>query len=76
MSSNSDIISTKLVKLKIQAEAADVKEFKKRFSKVLEELDCGILINKPLYRNGNTNFFRSYIELGMNRRKTNGEEKG
>lgn len=75
MTSNSDIISTKLVKLKIQAEAADVKEFKNRLSKLLEELDCGILINKPLYQNRNSNFFRSYIELGMNRRKTNGKEK-
>lgn len=73
MTSNSDIVSTKLVKLKIQAEASDVKEFKKRLSKVLEELDCGILINKPLYQNRNSNVYRSYLELGMNRRKDNGE---
>ncbi len=69
----SNVISTKLVKLKIQAEAKDVKEFKNRLTNVLKDLDCSVLVNKPLYQNRNTNIFRSYIELGMTRRKDNGE---
>lgn len=73
MSNSSDLISTTLIKLKIQGKESDIKEFRKRFKKQLEEMDCQVLDEKPFYRNRNSEFFRTYTFIGMHRRKNNGE---
>lgn len=73
LTNNSDLISTTLIKLKIQGKESDIQEFKKRFKKQLDRMDCQVLDEKPSYRNRDSEFFRTYTFIGMNRRKRNGE---
>jgi len=73
LANNSDLISTTLIKLKIQGSESDIIEFRKRFKKQLDEMDCQVLHEKPSYRNRNTDIFRTYTFIGMNRRKDNGK---
>lgn len=75
LSNNSDLISTTLIKLKIQGKESDIQEFKKRFKKQLKEMDCQVLDEMPSYRNRNSNYFRTYASIGMHRRKNNGDNR-
>lgn len=73
LTNNSDLISTTLIKLKIQGKESDIVEFRKRFKEQLEEMDCQVLDEKPSYRNRDSEYFRTYTFIGMHRRKNNGK---
>jgi hypothetical protein len=70
---NSDLISTELVKVKIQAKYQNIEEFKNRLRPFLEEMDCMILNESGNKQNHNSSFYRNYVNIGLNRRKDNGE---
>ncbi len=70
----SDLHSTEYIKLKIQGKRKSVLEFKKRIEEVLTDLDCQIMDETPILQNRNkSQFFRGFVFIGMNRRKSNGE---
>lgn len=75
MTQQSDLLSTELVKLKIQAKYPNIEEFKKRLKPLLKDMDCMLLNESGNKRNRESNFFRNYLDIGLNRRKDNGKEK-
>lgn len=75
MTQKSDLLSTELVKLKIQGKYPNIEEFKKRLKPFLKDMDCMVLNESGNKRNRESNFFRNYLDIGLNRRKDNGEEK-
>lgn len=75
MAQKSDLISTELVKIKIQGKYPNIEEFKNRLRPLLKEMDCMVLNESGNKRNRDSNFFRNYLDIGLNRRKDNGKEK-
>ncbi len=75
MTQKSDLLSTELVKLKIQGKYLNIEEFKKRLKPLLKDMDCMVLTESGNKRNRDTNFFRNYLDIGLNRRKDNGKEE-
>jgi hypothetical protein len=75
MTQTSDLISTELVKIKIQGKYPNIEEFKKRLKPFLAEMDCMLLNESGNKRNRDSNFFRNYVDIGLNRRKDNGKEE-
>jgi hypothetical protein len=71
----SDVLSTALIKLKIQGKKADIQEFQKRLENAFPELDCQKLEETQMYQNnkGYGIFWRKYVRLGMIKR--DGHEK-
>lgn len=70
--SKSNLASTELIKLKIQGKRRDILEFEERFAGVLDKLDCQIFDKTPPQRNRQSEYFRKFVFIGMNRRKNNG----
>jgi len=77
-----DLHSVELVKIKIQGKKSHLKEFKQRLTDNLDELDCQLLNETPIFpnmknvrENHNPLIWRQYIFLGLNRRETNAKEK-
>lgn len=75
MTQKSDLLSTELVKIKIQGKYPNIEEFKKRLKPLLKDMDCMVLNESGNKRNRDSNFFRNYLDIGLNRRKDNGKEK-
>ena len=67
------VYSTNLIKLKIQGKRRDILEFESRFSGIAKDIDCQIMDQTPPQRNRDSQYFRKFIFVGMNRRKANGE---
>jgi len=75
MTPKSDLISTELVKIKIQGKYPNIEEFKKRLKPFLAKMDCQILDESGNKRNRESNFFRNYVNIGLNWRKDNGRKE-
>ncbi len=74
MNQESEIISTELVKIKVQATFEDIEEFKNRLKPFLPKMDCFLIDESPSLKNARTRYYRNYLRIGLNRRvKDNGE---
>lgn len=73
----SDIMTTALIKLKIQGKKVDITEFQTRLEKVFPELDCQKLEETQMYQNnkGHGVFWRKYVQLGMIKRDGHQKKK-